>query len=157
MQIEIEQLQPMRVGVVRHVGPYNQIGAAFQRLGQIAGAAGLFETEGAVMLGIYDDDPRQTPAEQLRSAAAIAVKDGTQLPDGLAEATVPGGRYARATHVGAYEELPHAWEEFTASLGSTGERVGQGPGLEVYRSDMSSTPKEQLRTDLYLPLEVTRE
>ena len=105
------------------------------------------------MLAIFHDDPKSTPPQQLRSDAAIAVKAGTPLPDGLSELFVSGGRYARATHMGAYEGLPDAWAQFGASLGSSGYRMGKGPGLEIYRNDMSQTPKEELRTDLYLPVE----
>lgn len=153
MQIEIEQLAPMRVGAVRHVGPYNQIGSKFQQLGALAGQAGLFQVPGAVLLGIFHDDPRSTPADQLRSDAAIAVSDATRLPEGLSEQTVPGGRYARFTHIGDYESLPDAWSQFGASLGAGAYRLRPGPGLEIYRNDMASTPREQLRTDLYMPVE----
>jgi AraC family transcriptional regulator len=153
MHIEIEQLPAMRVGTVRHVGPYNEIGPAFQRVAALAGASGLFQTPGAVMLGIYHDDPRSTPPAQLRSDAAVALPAGVELPDGLAEQVTPSGRYARATHVGPYERLPDAWAEFGASLGASGHRLREGPGFEIYRNDMSQTPSEELRTDLYMPVE----
>lgn len=153
MQIEVEQLSTMRVGAVRHVGPYQEIGKAFQQLGAIAGPAGLFQAPNAAVLGIYHDDPRQTPADQCRGAAAIVVADAVPLPDGLEEDAVPAGRYARATHIGSYEGLPAAWEEFTSSLGSSDLRPREGPGLEVYRNDMATTPPDQLRTDLYMPVE----
>jgi DNA gyrase inhibitor GyrI len=42
MDVEIIELPELRVAAVSHKGPYNQIGTAFARLGQIAGAAGLF-------------------------------------------------------------------------------------------------------------------
>ena len=153
MEIVIEHLPRMRVGTVRHVGPFDQIGASFQRLGALAGAAGLFQAPGAVMLAIFYDDPRVTPANELRSDAAIVVNEGTRLPEGLTEQVVPGGRYARGTHIGSFEGLPTAWPDFIASLGSGGYRPGTGPALEVYRSDMATTPKEELRTDLYMPLD----
>lgn len=153
MTIEIEQLAPMRVGAVRHVGPFQEIGKAFQQLGAIAGQAGLFQAPGAVMLGVYHDDPRTTPPEQLRSDAAIAVSKETRIPAGLTEQVVPGGRYARFTHIGSYEGLPDAWMRFSASLGSGAYRLRSGPGLEIYRNDMMTTPKDRLHTDLYMPVE----
>jgi AraC family transcriptional regulator len=153
MQIEIEQLPRMRVGAVRHVGPFNQIGKSFQQLGAIAGQAGLFQAPGALMMGIFHDDPRETLAEKLRSDAAIAVSDGTRLPEGLTEQVVPGGRYARYTHIGDYEGLPGAWTQFTALLGAGAYRMREAPGLEVYRNNPMNTPKEELRTDLYMPVE----
>jgi AraC family transcriptional regulator len=152
MAIEIEQLNTMRVGAVRHVGPYDKIGPKFQQLGAIAGQAGLFQAPGAVMLGIFHDNPRETPAENLRSDAAIAVSGETPLPEGLTEQVVPGGRYARFTHIGSYEGLPGAWTQFSASLGSA-YRMREGPGLEIYRNNPMNTPKEELRTDLYMPVE----
>ncbi len=153
MAIEIEQLNTMRVGAVRHVGPYNQIGPKFQQLGAIAGQAGLFHSPGALMMGIFHDNPRETPVDKLRSDAAIAVSDDTRLPEGLTEQVVPGGRYARFTHIGDYEGLPGAWSQFSESLGSGAYRMREGPGLEIYRNDMRTTPKEELRTDLYMPVE----
>jgi AraC family transcriptional regulator len=153
MQIEIEQLAPIRVAAVRHVGPYNQIGKAFERLGALAGPSGLVQPPNGPMLGIYHDDPRQTPAEKLRSDAGIAVQEGTPIPDGLEEQRIPGGRYARVTHVGPYEGLSEAWPQFGISLGAGGYRMRAGPGFEIYRNDMSTTPKAELRTDLYMPVE----
>ncbi len=153
MAIEIEQLNTMRVGAVRHVGPYNQIGPKFQQLGAIAGQAGLFQAPGALMMGIFHDNPRETPADKLRSDVAIAVSDETRLPDGLTEQVVPGGRYARFTHIGSFEGLPGAWTQFTTSLGSGAYRLREGPGLEIYRSDMATTPEDKLQTDLYMPVE----
>ncbi len=153
MPLDIEQVPTMRVGAVRHVGPYNQIGKAFERLGALAGPAGLFQAPNAAVLGVFHDDPRQTPPDKLRSSAAVVVADGTKLPDGLDEEVVPGGRFARYTHVGPYEGLPDAWSQFVTALGASGKRMREGPGLEVYRNDMNTTPKEQLRTDLYMPVE----
>jgi AraC family transcriptional regulator len=153
VEIVIEEVPRMRTGAVRHVGPHNQIGQAFGRLGTLAGPAGLLGAPGALMLGIYHDDPRATPPNQLRSDAAIVVSEGTQLPEGLTEQVVAGRRYARATYVGPYDGLPDAWGELTTALGSTGHRRSEGPSLEIYRSDMASTPAAELRTDLYLPVE----
>jgi len=52
MKVTIEDMPELRVATVHHVGPYQQISEAFQKLGAIAGSAGLFEQPGAMMLGI---------------------------------------------------------------------------------------------------------
>ena len=36
MNVEIKQLPALRVGAVRHIGPYNQVTEAFERLHGIA-------------------------------------------------------------------------------------------------------------------------
>lgn len=152
MDIDVCEMSEMRVAAIRHTGPYNQIGAAFSRLGEIAGAAGLLGPE-TVMLGIYHDDPNCTPADELRSDAAVVVPEQAQIPDGLTEQRVPAGRYACATHIGPYEQLGEAWARFVGEwLPQNGHRTGEGLSYEIYRNHPGQVPSDQLRTELYLPL-----
>ena len=58
MQVEIRELPAQRLATVEHRGPYNRISEAFARLGQIAGPAGLFGPQ-AAMIALYFDDPDQ--------------------------------------------------------------------------------------------------
>ena len=154
MDVEITEMPELRVGTVRHIGPYNQIPQAFGRLYAIAVNAGLFRHPGAAMIAIYYDDPDTTPQDQLRSDAAIAVADHLPLPDGLGERRISGGRYARATHVGPYETLVDAWARFLCEwLPASGNRIGAGEMYEIYRNDPSTIPRNELRTDLYISLE----
>ncbi len=153
MDVEIRQMPELRVGTVPHVGPYNQIPEAFGRLGAIAGPAGLFAQPDAAMIAIYHDDPDAVPQDQLKSEAAIAVPEEVPLPDGLVEQRLPGGRYARAVHVGPYEKLGDAWARFMGEwLPASGHRMGDGVSYEVYRNDPTKVPKQELRTEMYIPI-----
>ena len=105
------------------------------------------------MVGIYHDDPDSTPADQLRSDAAIVVADGVKLPTELAEQRLPGGRYAVALHEGSYEQLPDAWMRLMGEwLPASGQRVGETPSYEFYLNDPTNTPKEKLKTEIRIPL-----
>ena len=152
MGVEIKEMPAMRVGAVRHVGESHQIGKAFERLGAIAGPAGLFQQPGALMLGIYHDDPDTTPEAQLRSDAGIVVPANVQLPDGLVEQRIPGGRYASAEHVGPYEGLPAAWARLKREALESGPRTDARPSYEIYRNNPMTVPKEELLTEIYLPV-----
>ena len=66
MDLEVKTLPAMRLAAVPHSGPYNLIGPAFHTLGGIAGPAGLFAKPGAMMMGIYKDDPGTTAPDELR-------------------------------------------------------------------------------------------
>ncbi len=154
MDVEIKQMPELRVGTVHHVGPYNQIPQAFERLGSLAGPAGLTEQSGAAIIAIYHDDPETTPQDKLRSDAALVVPEHVQLPDGLAEQHIAAGRYACATHVGPYEQLGDAWARFMGEwLPASGHRIRDGASFEIYRNTPMAAPKEQLRTDMYIPIE----
>ncbi len=152
MNVTIEDMPELRVATVHHVGPYSRISEAFQRLGAVAGPAGLFQ-ESAMMLGIYYDDPETTPADQLQSDAGITIPDTVRLPDGLVDQRLPAGRYARTTHLGPYATLGDAWSRLMGEwLPKSGRRVGKGSSYEVYRNNPSNAAPDELRTDLYLPI-----
>jgi AraC family transcriptional regulator len=153
MDVEIKQFPEMRAAAVRHVGPYNQVSQAFQRLSAVAGPAGLFQRPGALMIAIYHDDPGTTPPEQLRSDAAVTLADGMPIPAGLTEQRIKGGRYACTFHVGPYEQLGDAWMRFFGEwLPASGHRAA-GTSYEVYLNTPADTPKEQLRTEMRLAIE----
>ena len=84
----------------------------------------------------------------------MSIAEGDPLPSGLTERRVAGGRYARTTHVGPYERLADAWSRFMGEwLPASGYRIGAGGTYEIYRNDPTTTPKDQLRTDLYIAVE----
>ncbi len=156
--VEIEVRPELRVAAVRHVGPYAQVAAAFQKLGELAGRAGLFAEamrarEAPKMVGLYYDDPESVPATELRADAGLVVGEGAPLPEGLSEVRIPAGRYARALHRGPYEQLGDLWARFFGEwLPQSGERMGGGPSFELYRNSPMTAKPHELETELYLPL-----
>jgi AraC family transcriptional regulator len=152
MDVIIENRPELRTATVRHIGPYHRISEAFARLDALAGQAGLLDVK-PVKLAIYYDDPETTPEVELRSDAAIVVAEDAKIPPGLAEQRVPGGRYARTTHIGPYTQVGDAWARFMGQwLPGSGERLGDGVTYEIYVNNPSEVPPEKLHTDLYLPL-----
>lgn len=152
MNVSIEARPELRVATLRHVGPYHRISETFARLGELAGRAGLLD-ERPIMLAIYHDDPEVTPEAELRSDAAVVISSDAQLPDGLTEQRVPGGRYAHTTHLGPYTQLGDTWARFMGQwLPQSGERLGDGVPYEIYVNNPTEVRPEALHTDLYLPL-----
>ena len=147
LQVAIEERPEARVFAVRHVGPYNQIGRAFQTLHEIVTRAGL-RTE--ALVGIFHDDPRRTPPTMLRSDAAVIVDAAAALPEGLTEQRLPAGRYARAEHVGSYAGLGAVWTRLLDEwLPQSGYRLDRGVTFEVYLNTPGTVPEAELRTALY--------
>lgn len=153
MDVVIETHPARRLATVRHTGPYNEIARAFHRLGELAQAGGLYAHAEPAMLALYHDDPESTPPEALRSDAALIVREQAPLPEGITEARLPAGRYAKATHRGSYAGLGDAWARLMGEwLPKSGFRVGPGPAYEIYVNDPRTTSAEALQTDLYLLL-----
>jgi AraC family transcriptional regulator len=151
MQMNIVTQPPMRVAAIRHIGAYTKIGEAFTRLGAAAAEADLFGP-GVAMLGLYHDDPRSVPEGELRSDAAITLRDGAKAPAGTTEMTVAGGRYACGTFRGPYSGLPAAWGELMQWIGQSGEQMADGVSFELYRNDPTDTAPEDLITEICVPV-----
>jgi AraC family transcriptional regulator len=152
LNVEIKHMPELRVATVRHIGPYQRISEAFAQLGEVAGPAGLFRS-GALMIGVFYDDPETTPAAELRSDAALSVPTDVAIPAGLGEARIAGGRYACAKHAGPYEALPDSWARLMGQwLPASGERMKDAVSYEIYRNTPADVKPQELLTELYLPL-----
>ena len=153
MDVEIRSCPAYRVAALEHVGPYNTIGSAFDRLGGIAGPAGLFAHPDARMVAIYCDDPETVPASRLRSAAGVIVPDGIALPGRLHEVVLPAGRWACSLHRGGYQGLGDSWQRLLGQwLPHSGHRAGQGDFYELYINHPGNAREADLQTWLYVPL-----
>lgn len=153
MTPEIIEMPPMRVAAVRHVGPYHELQSAFQRLGEIAGQAGLFGLEGMMVMGVYHDTLTGTPEEELRSDAAVTLLDGIDIPKGLDEHHFPAGRFAKVVHKGPYEGLGGTWSRFLEKLANDGHTLRDAPCYDVYLNMPGQVSEDELRTELYVPIE----
>lgn len=152
MQVEIRQQPELRVAAVRHLGHYGRIGEAFERLHVLAGLAAPAGAAPA-LVAIYHDDPRTTPVEALRSDAGLVLPAGAPPPRGLAEQRLPAGRHACATFVGPYDRLGERWAWLMGEwLPRSGERHAGGAIWERYLNTPADVAREQLVTELWVPL-----
>jgi len=153
MDVRIENIEPMRVASVRHVGPYIECDPAWQKLCAWAGPKGLFGP-GVKMIGISYDDPEVTAPEKIRYDACITVDDTVEPEGDINVQVIPGGEYAVATHRGPYTKLIETYGKLYGEWApQSGRVVKPAPCFEIYRNDPESTPPEELITDVYIPLE----
>ena len=152
MNVRIENLAPMRVAFMRHVGPYLAVGGTWSKLMAWAGPRGLLGPNMKI-IGIVHDDPDVTPAEKLRYDACLAV-DGNFQPKGdIGVQEIAGGDYAVATHRGPYEKLAESYRSLYGEwLPASGREPRSAPAFEVYRNSPMNAAPEDLITDIYLPL-----
>ena len=104
------------------------------------------------MIAIYHDDPESTPADQLRADAGVVVAEGVALPPTLTEQRLPAGSYACTVHVGPYERLGDTWRLLMGEwIPASGKHVS-GVSYERYLNMPGSVPKEELRTQICVPV-----
>jgi DNA gyrase inhibitor GyrI len=88
--VEVKQLPKLYTAARSHIGPYNEIGVAYEILANWAAQKGLHQ---ATRLAIYHDDPYKVPATQLRSDACLVVDTETVIDGDVRPYKVSGGKY----------------------------------------------------------------
>ncbi|MBY0336063.1 MAG: AraC family transcriptional regulator [Acetobacteraceae bacterium] len=150
--VRITDLPPLRLAALNHRGPYDGIGAAFDRLNAWAAARGLLRPE-TRFFALYLDDPRTVPPAELRAQAGLTVPADCVPEGGPRLLEVPALRCARLRHQGPYAELEDAYDRlYGAWLPESGEDPADHPCLEEYLNDPRALPPGEWLTDVFLPL-----
>ena len=140
-----------RLAVLAHTGPYEKIGRSFEAFGAICQARSLWPHLGP-MIGLYLDSPDTVPASDLRSFAGAEWRGGN-LPEGLEEQQLPGGKTAVLTFKGPYSGISAAYDSLFGNwLPQSGEEPADTPCFEIYLNNPREVPPEELLTEICLPL-----
>ncbi len=150
--VEVVTLPPQRILFVRHVGPYDAVGATWSRLGAWAGRRGLIGPA-TRFLGISWDDPDITPGEKLRYDAAITLSRPVEPEGEFGVTELAGGDYATIRHTGPYETLSRAYQMLLGGwLPQSGRELRDAPCFEVYLNSPQVAKPEELVTVIHVPL-----
>lgn len=128
----VETLPARRAAGVLHIGPYDGLGLAFQKLGAIIAARNLTsQVEGLV--AVYHDAPGSKPDQDLRAHAAVITAGGFPRDlEGLDYFDLTGGRHAIMQHQGPYATLGSAYEWLYGRwLPTSGEEPRNAPPVEL--------------------------
>lgn len=149
---EIRHEPARRIGALPHRGPYNEISRAYDKLGAILGARGLWPLAGA-MVAVYYDDPAATPPAELRSHAGVVFGPDVVLEAPLEVVDLPAGPHAVMRYRGPYSGLGAAYEHlFGQWLRVSGRELADGPVFEIYLNTPMDTAPEDLVTEICVPL-----
>ncbi|WP_068114297.1 AraC family transcriptional regulator [Tropicimonas marinistellae] len=150
--IDVTTHPAQRLAAIAHTGPYVEIGRAFETLSALCTSRNLWPQVRA-LLGIYYHDPDSTPAEELRSHAAVALAPGTEIGDVFEELVTEAGKVAVLRFKGPYSGLKPAYDYLYGTwLPQSGEEPRNAPCYEIYLNTPQDTAPEDLVTEICLPL-----
>ncbi|WP_299399585.1 GyrI-like domain-containing protein [Pelagibius sp.] len=150
--VRIEEVEPVTLAAIRHVGPYLEVEKPFNQVFAWAMGAGQMGPETRV-IGIYHDDPGAVAEEDLRSDVGISVEPGTAVKEPIHLVDVPGGRHAILRFKGAYAELLGAYNWFFGTwLPQSGEEPGDAPCMEYYLTNPREVAPADNITEIHMPL-----
>lgn len=150
-KIEIKQMPELHLIYCRHMGAFNKIGQAYEKLYRWAGPRGLV-TPASKTVTVYHDDPAITSIDKVRQDASLIVEGDVKVEGEIGKSTIPGGRYA----VGHFEiretEFEQAWNTMCSWLTESGYQPGDGPTYEYYHNDYNEHPEHKFVVDICLPV-----
>jgi AraC family transcriptional regulator len=153
MKPEVRQLADQTVMFVRRMGNYEKATAeAWQTL--CGTLPEMVRDRSVRFIGISHDNPSITEDSRLRYDACITVK-GSPKPKGeVGVQVLKGGKYAVFLHQGSYEKFNETYDLiFSEWLPRSGYRLRETPCFELYLNDPDRTKPEDLRTEIYVPIE----
>jgi AraC family transcriptional regulator len=152
LEVVIREVPSMNVVSVDHIGPYMQIGKAFDSLIGWLASRNLLSAQ-MRMVGIYYDDPGIVAEAELRSKAGVVLPREVDVAAPVGLTPVRGGQYAVLRHQGPYSDMRAAYEWlFGTWLVQSGREAADAPVFEEYLNNPKETAPADLLTEICLPL-----
>lgn len=154
-EVFVATMPDLRVFYDRHIGPYDAstIGPFFYQFMAKVAQFGICGPQ-SMVLGICQDDPRDTPEEDCRYDAGVTVNGDQPCPNGLMEQVLPGGDYVRILHKGPYDKLGETWQWIGETVfPNLGRECRPQPPFERYVNSPADTAPDDLLTEIYIPLD----
>lgn len=146
--------EPSRhVIALRHIGAYEACFGTWDRLMRWAKSRRITRRS-TPDFGLCYDDPDVTDDAHNRYDVCVAAPTDSAasagtLPEGAFERTIPGGRYAVATHHGPYETITDTYVALIGKwLPRRGVELHNEPVLEIYRAGPDVAPAAELVTEI---------
>jgi AraC family transcriptional regulator len=151
---EIKDMEAMPVIYCRHMGRFDQIGAAYEKLFKWAGPRGLLSSPGFKCITYYHDDPKVTDPEKIRQSACLTVDRDIRTEGEIGKMVIPGGRYFVCHFEIRADEFQEAWDNACLWLSESGYLPADGSPLEICHNDHQTHPEKKFIVDICIPVKL---
>ena len=150
---KIVTLEPKNLIYVALTGAYGSLdyGKAYEQLWAVIKAQKLF-TKGIESICISYDDPKITEGSLQRSDICLAIHKPATPQQEVSCKTLAGGKYAVFFYQGSYENLSQVYDTAVRWVIDHEYTLREEPFFEKYLNDARRTPKEKLKTEIYIPI-----
>jgi len=151
LSVEVKQMPEWNVVYARHIGAYNKVGEAFERIFKWAGARGLVRFPETKSLAVYHS-PEVTDVSKLRSDACLTVPPGTKGDGEIGTMKVPGGLFAVAHVEIDVTQFGEAWDKLMEWMPTSGYQPDDRMCYELYLNDPDTHPEKKWQVDICEPI-----
>ena len=150
---KIVTLEPKNLIYVALTGAYGSLdyGKAYEQLWAVIKDQKLF-TKGIEAICISYDDPKITEGSLQRSDVCLAIHKPATPQEEVSCKTLAGGKYAVFFYQGSYENLSQVYDTAVRWVIDHQYTLREEPFFEKYLNDARRTPKEKLKTEIYIPI-----
>ena len=150
---KIVTLEPKNLIYVALTGTYGSLdyGKTYEQLWAVIKAQKLF-TKGIESICISYDDPKITEGSLQRSEVCLAIHKPATPQEEVSCKTLAGGKYAVFFYQGSYENLSQVYDTAVRWVIDHEYTLREEPFFEKYLNDARRTPKEKLKTEIYIPI-----
>ena len=150
---KIVTLEPKNLIYVALTGAYGSLdyGKAYEQLWAVIKAQKLF-TKGIESICISYDDPKITEGSLQRSDVCLAIHKPAIPQEEVSCKTLAGGKYAVFFYQGSYENFSQVYATAVRWVIDHENTLREAPFFEKYLNDARRTPKEKLKTEIYIPI-----
>lgn len=150
-KIEVKQMPELNLIYCRHMGAFDKIGQAYEKLFKWAGPRGLVNNTSKTVT-VYHDDPAITSVDKVRQDASLIVEQDVKVEGEIGKSTLKSGKYA----VGRFEiketEFEEAWNTMCSWLTESGYQPGDACSYELYHNDYNEHPEHRFVVDICIPV-----
>ncbi|MDD2286097.1 MAG: AraC family transcriptional regulator [Paludibacter sp.] len=154
-QIEIKQMPKLHLIYCRHMGAFNKIGGAYEKLFRWAAPRGLVSGVTKTVT-VYHDDPSVTSIDKVRQDASILldplVYAEVKAEGEFCKSTVEGGKFAVGHFTIKETEFEQAWNSMCSWLTESGYQPDDGCTYEYYHNDYNEHPEHKFIVDICIPV-----
>lgn len=150
--IKVKEMPEMNAIYVRHIGAFNKIGEAYEKLFKWACPRGLFVPNITKCATIIHDDPSVTEIQKVRQSACIIVNDKVKLEGEVGQFIIPGGKYVVGHFELGLSDFEKAWNSMCKWFIESGYQQGDGCSYELYHNDHTSHPEQKFIIDICIPV-----
>ena len=150
---KIVTLEPKNLIYVALTGAYGSLdyGKAYEQLWAVIKTQKLF-TKGIESICISYDDPKITEGSLQRSDVCLAIHKPATPQEEVSCKTLAGDKYAVFFYQGSYENLSQVYDTAVRWVIDHEYTLREEPFFEKYLNDARRTPKEKLKTEIYIPI-----
>lgn len=151
-KIEIKEMPDMKAIYCRHIGPFEQIHQAYEKLAKWAVPRNLYIPGTTKTATVTHDDPSITELSKIRQSACIIVEEDIKVEGEIGKMVIPGGKYV----VGHFEinnhEFQQAWNTMCHWFTESGYQQADGNTFELYHNNFETHPQKKHIVDICIPV-----